>query len=149
MPDNVNETIMKVVRGVVREKSPEIEDIRPDLMLVERPGVAFARFGSDHRQAGNEAGRRSVRRAGFGDQHPHAGRPLCGLRQVFRRGRGPAVRGRRGGARAARPRPGPVWKAGANYDEKPATPEAKNYSVGCVKRTAIRSGWCVSRTPQI
>ncbi len=39
MPDNVNETIMKVVRGVVREKSPEIEDIRPDLMLVDDLGL--------------------------------------------------------------------------------------------------------------
>ncbi len=39
MLDNVNETIMKVVGNVVREKSPDIGPIRPDQMLVDDLGL--------------------------------------------------------------------------------------------------------------
>ncbi len=37
--DNLNETILAVVRGVVKEKSPEIASIRPDQLLVEDLGL--------------------------------------------------------------------------------------------------------------
>jgi acyl carrier protein len=37
--DNLNETILAVVRGVVKEKSPEITAIRPDQLLVEDLGL--------------------------------------------------------------------------------------------------------------
>jgi acyl carrier protein len=37
--DNLNETILAVVRGVVKEKSPEIAAIRPDQLLVEDLGL--------------------------------------------------------------------------------------------------------------
>jgi len=37
--DNLNETILAVVRGVVKEKSPEIAAVRPDQLLVEDLGL--------------------------------------------------------------------------------------------------------------
>ncbi|MEN6451844.1 MAG: acyl carrier protein [Thermoguttaceae bacterium] len=37
--NNLNETILAVVRGVVKEKSPDITDIRPDQLLVEDLGL--------------------------------------------------------------------------------------------------------------
>ncbi|MBU4272307.1 MAG: acyl carrier protein [Planctomycetes bacterium] len=37
--ENLNETILAVVLDVVREKSPEIEAVRPDQMLVEDLGL--------------------------------------------------------------------------------------------------------------
>jgi acyl carrier protein len=39
MLDELKETIMGVVRGVVREKSPEIAEIRPDQLLVDDLGL--------------------------------------------------------------------------------------------------------------
>ena len=39
MPDDIQATIMKVVGSVVREKSPEVADIRPDQMLVDDLGL--------------------------------------------------------------------------------------------------------------
>ncbi len=37
--DNLNETILAVVRGVVKEKSPETAAVRPDQLLVEDLGL--------------------------------------------------------------------------------------------------------------
>jgi acyl carrier protein len=37
--ENVAEVVLGVIRGVVREKSPETETIRPDQMLVEDLGL--------------------------------------------------------------------------------------------------------------
>ncbi|MCE5268226.1 MAG: acyl carrier protein [Planctomycetaceae bacterium] len=37
--DNLNETILAVVRGVVKEKNPELTAIRPDQLLVEDLGL--------------------------------------------------------------------------------------------------------------
>jgi acyl carrier protein len=39
MLDELNETIMAVVSGVVRSKSPEIAEIRPDQLLVDDLGL--------------------------------------------------------------------------------------------------------------
>jgi acyl carrier protein len=39
MLDNLNDTVMKAVGRVVREKSPDITDIRPDQMLVDDLGL--------------------------------------------------------------------------------------------------------------
>jgi acyl carrier protein len=39
MLDELKETIMGVVRGVVREKSPDVAEVRPDQLLVDDLGL--------------------------------------------------------------------------------------------------------------
>jgi acyl carrier protein len=37
--DNLNETILAVVRGVVKERTPDVSEVRPDQSLVEDLGL--------------------------------------------------------------------------------------------------------------